>query len=251
MAGFTQVELSEIIGVKHSVISRYEDDNSAHKIEPPLSRVNQIAKACGLPVSFFTDLKHPVERSVLAEEQAARFKNELKSRADIYRHHPGETKACYGNEHPFLYILKERWAPTEYDVNYVCNRHGLDKLLILNTDLPVASDINEKIKETMYRDENGMIIVRSNAESFERIRSFLFNQGFLISDTDAKLFEECGVKVINEDDGSHLYLNIDNIDPEAIRAIIVLTKQAEKYHNEALSRQTKNPPQDQEDPEAE
>lgn len=247
MAGFTQKELAEKIGLKPGIISRYELENESAVI-PPFPRIKAIAEACGLPVSFLTDPKplHPLDK-----DQAIRFKNELKARADIYRHHPGETEACYGNEHPFLYMLKERWVPTESDVNYVCKRHGLDKLLILNTDLPAASDLNERIKETMYRDENGMIIVKSNAESFERIRSFLFNQGFLISDTDAKLFEECGVKVINEDDGSHLYLNIDNIDPEAIRAIIVLTKQAEKYHDEALSRQTKNPPQDQEDPEAE
>ena len=245
MAGFTQKELSEKIGVKPPIISRYEDEGEK-RIIPPLNRINMISDVCGVPVSFLTD---PIPLKPLTDEQADRFRNELRVRNEVFQKWQDETEASYGTKHPFLYMLKDRWVFTEYDVHYVCDRYGMDELLILNTELPSESDINARIKETMYRDKNGNIIVKSTADSFEAIRSYLFSHGYLVNDTDAKLFEECGVKVISEDNGKHLYLNIDNVDPEAIRAIIVLIKQAQKYHDEQLPRPKNKPPQDTEDPE--
>lgn len=50
-AKITQEDLSKLIGVKRSVISRYENGN----IDPPFSQIQAIADALLIPISALTD----------------------------------------------------------------------------------------------------------------------------------------------------------------------------------------------------
>ena len=244
MAGYTQKELAEKIGLKPGIISRYEAESDSAVI-PPFSRMQAIADACDLPISFLTDPN--LVFSPLNEEQAARFKREIAARKAVLSHWPEETVSNYGTTHPFLYMLKDRWEPTLEDVHYVSKRYGIDSSLILNTVLPSETDLEAKLneqlnilKQSFKSDENGNVILTIPDFQFIQIETYLYNKGFVVNEIDAKLFEESGIKVIDENNEKHLYLKIDDLDPAVIKALIILVKS-----NQSSNKKT---PQAEQDP---
>lgn len=226
MAGFTQKELAAKIGVKPGIISRYEAESDLAVI-PPLPRIKAIAEACGVSVNFLTDPDYPLGE--LDDEQRRRFKQEIRLKDHILQKWKDETEASYGTAHPFLYMLKDRWIPTIFDVDYVCKKFGMERLLILNTELPAESDLNERIQSRwnsasnkISPDENGIFTLKIPDFQFVQIETFLYNKGYIVNETEAKLFEESGIKVIDESGSKHLYMNVDNVAPDVLKALIVL-----------------------------
>lgn len=212
MAGFTQVELSDIIGVKHSVISRYEDESSMHKIAPPLSRIEQIAQACDVQISFLTD---PQELHPLNDEQRERFREAVSSYNDGLQRLPNETKAAYGTTHPFLYMLKGRWEPTVEDVEYVEKKFGIQGKYILNEYTVNVTEAEKQLKENL------------GPELFE-ITDYFYKNGFFISLEEAKLLATEGVIVSEKDGNKNLYLDISGIEIDAILALVTLANKSKK-----------------------
>lgn len=130
-AGFTQKELSKMIGVEPSVISRYELEGESSSITPPQARRESLALACGVELDFLEN-NNPQLKSELTIEQRARFRKEVESLAEKYGHHPEQLMIQFGNKHPFQYLLKERWVPIVEDVYYLSKVFGtnIDEILI-------------------------------------------------------------------------------------------------------------------------
>lgn len=221
MAGYTQKELSAKIGVKPPIISRYEDEGEK-QIVPPLARIMAISEACGVSMSFLTDTS-PL--TPLNDEQARRFKEELMRYNKTFMSWPEEVAASYGTQHPFLYMLKDRWKPTLEDLQYISRRFGIDTLHILKTELPSSSVIRSAL-ETSGGDVGSKKIVEV-LDTPDTLAKYLEERGlsqYHISLEDAESLILCGVKILVSDEGKELYLKIDDLDLESIEAIVTLSR---------------------------
>ena len=145
-SGYTQKELGAIIGVEPSVISRYELDTAKNCIVPPTERKESIASACGIPLDFLENT-NPALTVELDIGQKARFNHAVQLLNQGLSAHPEETKIQYGNAHPFMYLLKERWTPIIEDVYYLAMRFGtsINQILHDEKDEP-ASNQNTDFK---------------------------------------------------------------------------------------------------------
>lgn len=252
MAGFTQRELANLIGVKPAVVSRYEDE-SDNRIVPPLNRIQAIAKVCGVPVSFLTD---PKRLYMLDDEQAKRFREEISAYNDSLKHWPEETESAYGTKHPFLYMLKDRWEPAIEDVEYVERKFGIKGKYIINKYVVNRAEADRQIEEN---DRQTVSEKKTYSTPSKIFQYFLEQNDTVVTYSDANALSMDGIIVIESDQGLELYLNISNVDFDIIESVITIVnknrrKEQEMHEFEAMVENgvdIKKPPQDQEDPEAE
>lgn len=216
-AGYTQKELSAIIGVEASVLSRYELDEEHNKITPPEERKKAIADACGITLEFLED-ERPNMMSLLTIEQKARFVEVVRF-LDQNINKPHEI--C-GNTHPFRYLLKARWVPIVQDAAYLdlfreVTHYVPSQYILMGNNLDLDSNVNpedrlasEKLLEEKCREEDLALLSES-----------------LQNDCDTRIIEEDGIK--------RHYINIDGIDPYVQKALLLLVKTSKKANQKGLS----------------
>ncbi len=229
MAGFTQKELAQLVGLKPAAISRYEDEGSNNVI-PPLVRIEQIAKVCSVPISFLTD---PKPLLPLNDEQSKRFRQSIKSYNDALKRWPEESVATYGTNHPFLYMLKDRWLPTLEDVQYISRKFGIDAFLILHTEMPSNSDINSALGAYAQRSDQPRKI--SFFDNPKKIIETINQKGlkkYPVSIDEATRLIMSGVVVLSDDTGEDLYLRLDDLDFDTINALTVLSQKNKQTRKE-------------------
>lgn len=216
-AGYTQKELSNIIGVEASVLSRYELDAEHNKITPPEERKKAIADACGITLEFLED-EQPDRMSLLTIEQKARFA-EVVRLLDQKINKPQEI--C-GNTHPFRYLLKARWVPIVQDALYLDLFSKIipyvpSQYILLGSNSTLDNNLSpedrlavNKLLDEKHREEDRMLLAES-------------------------LQNGCDTKIIEEDGIKRHYINIDGIDPYVQKALLLLVKTSKKANQKGLT----------------
>ena len=215
-AGFTQKELSALIGVEASVLSRYELDGEANKINPPEERKRAIADFCGISYEFLED-ESPSMMELLSVEQKARF-TEIVKHLDRVINKP---HILCGNPHPFRYLVKARWIPIVQDAAYIDRFRDIlpnsnsTYILMGSTDsepdltLAGSKEADEFLNEKL-RDNEKNTLMRTVLHSDE-------------------------TRIIEENGEKHLFLNIDDIDPEIQQALLILVRTSKKASEKGLT----------------
>lgn len=214
-AGFTQKELSALIGVEASVLSRYELDEESNRINPPEERKRAIAEYCGIPLDFLEE-ENPKWMETLSVEQKARFIEVVKNLEQIINR-----PLLYGNPHPFRYLLKPRWVPIVQDAFYIDLRfHDVlptsNSTYILEGDLGGNPDISP---EDRLEYERTAAKREVEEEYFSTLHSDL---------------RSAGARLVYRSDGKYLDINVDNIDPDILHALLVLIRVSKKASQKGL-----------------
>ena len=229
-AGFTQKELSKMIGVEPSVISRYELEGESNSITPPQARRENLARACGIDIEFLEN-NNPKLKSELTLEQKARFRKEIENLAEKYKHHPDYVRLQFGNSHPFQYMLKERWIPIVEDVYYLSAVFGTN----IGEILTGIKDSSESISDLKLNQDDieGALIdkdIEQESEIERKIDKLLLDFYATYTDED----------IINTIIHYTSFLSR--------RGIIELLRVVQEWDAEGKWHKTKTP-QDQNDPE--